>query len=31
MAEITHRFITTNRIKMHSAEAGTGPWLASSS
>jgi epoxide hydrolase A/B len=25
MAEITHRFITTNGIKMHCAEAGTGP------
>jgi len=25
MAEITHRFITTNGIKMHYAEAGSGP------
>jgi len=25
MAEITHRFITANGIKMHCAEAGTGP------
>ncbi len=25
MAEITHRFITTNGVKMHCAEAGAGP------
>ena len=25
MAEITHRFVTTNGIKMHYAEAGSGP------
>ena len=25
MAEITHRFITTNGIKMHIAEYGSGP------
>jgi pimeloyl-ACP methyl ester carboxylesterase len=25
MAEITHRFVTTNGLKMHCAEAGTGP------
>jgi pimeloyl-ACP methyl ester carboxylesterase len=25
MAEIAHRFVTTNGIKMHYAEAGSGP------
>lgn len=30
MAEITHRFITTNGIKMHIAECGSGPLVLQS-
>ena len=27
MTEVAHRFVTTNGIKMHHAETGSGPWV----